>query len=118
MTGIIKAPVAGGGGSSTASSIINTPAGNILATDVQAALNELDAEKQGVLVSATNIKTINGISILGTGNIDVAGGASSAAATVFTPTGSIAATDVQSAIAELDADMGNITTALAAILGA
>jgi hypothetical protein len=38
-------------------------------------LNELDAEKQGVLVSATNIKTINGISILGTGNIDVAGGA-------------------------------------------
>jgi hypothetical protein len=37
--------VAVGGGSPTASSVTNTPAGNISATNVQAALNELDTEK-------------------------------------------------------------------------
>lgn len=49
----------------------NTPAGNIAATTVQAALNELDTEKQAVLVSGTNIKTINSNSLLGSGNINV-----------------------------------------------
>lgn len=33
-------------GDYTASNITNVPAGNIVATDVQAALNELDTEKQ------------------------------------------------------------------------
>jgi hypothetical protein len=36
---------AAGGGSPTASSVTNTPAGNISATNVQVALNELDTEK-------------------------------------------------------------------------
>lgn len=61
----------------TASSVTNVPAGNIAATNVQAALNELDIEKQATLVSGTNIKTINSQSILGSGNLVVAGGGSS-----------------------------------------
>ena len=38
-----------------ASSIVNTPAGNIAATTVQAALNELDSEKQVAITSATDL---------------------------------------------------------------
>jgi len=58
----------------TASAITNTPAGNIAAVTVQAALNELDTEKQAVLVSGTNIKTINGESLLGSGDIVIEAG--------------------------------------------
>ena len=41
----------------TASAVINTPSGNIAATDVQSALNELDAEKQSNIsgASLTNV---------------------------------------------------------------
>lgn len=49
--------------------ISNTPAGTIAATTVQAALNELDTEKQVTLVSGTSIKTIDGVSLLGSGDI-------------------------------------------------
>ncbi len=49
--------------------ISNTPAGTIAATTVQAALNELDTDKQATLVSGTNIKTIDGTSLLGSGDI-------------------------------------------------
>lgn len=52
-----------------ASAIIFTPTGNIAATDVQAAIAELDTEKQAALVSGTNIKTVNNVSLLGSGNI-------------------------------------------------
>ncbi len=38
-----------------ASAISNTPSGNIAATDVQAAINELDAEKLGTAGDATNL---------------------------------------------------------------
>jgi len=38
------------------------------------ALNELNESKQDTLVSGTNIKTINNVSILGSGNIDIQGG--------------------------------------------
>jgi hypothetical protein len=41
-------------------------------TDLQTALND----KQATLVSATNIKTINGVSILGSGDLVVGGGSS------------------------------------------
>ena len=54
-----------------ASAISNVPAGNIAATTVQAAIDELDSEKQATLVSGTNIKTINSISLLGAGNITI-----------------------------------------------
>ena len=39
-----------------------------------AALNDLEVNKQDTLISGENIKTINNISILGTGNITVGGG--------------------------------------------
>jgi len=58
-----------GAAASGASSITNTPAGGIAATDVQAAINELDTEKQATLIPGTNIKTVNGTSLLGTGDI-------------------------------------------------
>jgi hypothetical protein len=57
--------------SGVASSISNTPAGNISATNVQAAINELDSEKQANLVSGTTIKTVNSTSLLGSGDVAV-----------------------------------------------
>lgn len=65
-------------------SIGNTAAGNIAATNVQAAINELDSEKQALLVSATNIKTINGSSILGSGDLTISSGSSLTTTTVGT----------------------------------
>lgn len=59
----IPAPVSGGGGAWGA--VTGTLADQ---TDLQAALDA----KQVVLVSATNIKTINGASILGSGDMSVA----------------------------------------------
>lgn len=67
--------------------IVNVPAGNIAATDVQAAINELDAEKLGVsatAASATQLATGRTIAITGdltytspsfngTGNVTAAG---------------------------------------------
>ena len=61
-------------GSTLASNVIFSPAGNIASTNVQNALIELDSEKQEVLVSGTNIKTINGASVLGSGDIVITGG--------------------------------------------
>lgn len=37
-------------------------------------INELVDDKQDTLVSGTNIKTINNISLLGSGNISISGG--------------------------------------------
>lgn len=56
-----------------ASVISNTPAGGIVATTVQAAIDELDTEKQTTLISGTNIKTINSQTLLGSGDISLAG---------------------------------------------
>lgn len=58
-------------GDYSASQITNIPAGNISAITVQAAINELDSEKQALLVSGTNIKTHKGKSILGSGELYV-----------------------------------------------
>ena len=69
--------------------------------------------KQATLVSGTNIKTINGTSVLGSGDIVVSAGSDdqTAAEVPFTPTGSIAATNVQSAIAELDSEKASTSHA-------
>lgn len=64
---------------------------NQLETDVNAELNK----KQDTLVSGTNIKTINGNSVLGSGNINIKDGATpviSATATVDNNTGTPAVT--------------------------
>ena len=39
-------------------------------------VNEIIDDKQDTLVSGTNIKTINGTSLLGSGNIEIQGGGS------------------------------------------
>jgi len=46
-------------GGSTASDVANTPAGNIGATDVQGAINELDTEKENVSNKATDFSVLN-----------------------------------------------------------
>lgn len=66
-----------------ASTIWFTPAGTVAATNVQAAIEELDADIQGLADSDDQ----------------------TAAEVPFTPAGTVAATDVQSAIEELDADI-------------
>lgn len=72
--------IASGGGTVAASEVVVTPVGNISSTDVQAALQELDAEKLG------------------------AGSTFSATSVTNTPAGNIAATDVQAALNELDTE--------------
>ena len=91
-------------GPNGAASIGYMPAGGLSSINVQTALVELDSEKQNKLVSGTNIKTINGSSILGSGNIAISGGASDASSVTFAPVGNIASTSVQAAIAELDSE--------------
>lgn len=95
------------GGAATAASVTFTPTGGLSSTNVQTALVELDSEKQVTLVSGTNIKTINGSSILGSGDIAISGGASGASSVTFAPVGNIASTSVQAAIAELDSEKQN-----------
>ncbi len=72
-----------GAASTTATGVTFTPTGGIAATNVQAALAELDSEK-----------------------VSIAGGAT---AVSFTPTGDIAATNVQAALAELDTEKLNVS---------
>lgn len=69
---------------SEASGIIFSPAGNISSMNVQDALQELDTEKQAILVSGTNIKTVNSNSIIGPGNISVGTVTSVSALTIGT----------------------------------
>lgn len=55
-----KAPKSAFGSSTVAASAVSfTPAGNILATDVQAAIQELDTEKERLANKATDFSTIN-----------------------------------------------------------
>jgi hypothetical protein len=54
-----------------ASSVTFNPSGNIAATNVQSALEEVDSEKQAVLVSGTTIKTVNSTTLLGSGDVAV-----------------------------------------------
>lgn len=58
-------------GDYNAAHITNTPAGNIAATNVQSALNELDTEKQSIASLATDVRaiTLSGLSIASSGII-------------------------------------------------
>jgi hypothetical protein len=81
--------------SGVASSVAVTPAGNIASTNVQTALQELDGEKQPNLVSGTNIKTLKGVSLLGSGEVgSVVVGQSSDTGSADIPTGTTAQRDV------------------------
>lgn len=104
-------------GAHAASAISSTPAGSLSATNVQDALNELDTEKAplaspaltGVPTVPTAAASTNTTQAASTafvqqeinGHTGDAAGAHAASAISFTPVGSIAASDVQAAIAEL-----------------
>ena len=75
----------------TAADVANVPAGTVAGATVQAAINELDTEKQAALVSGTNIKTINGSTLLGSGDLVVGALGYAAEATISTPTATGAA---------------------------
>jgi hypothetical protein len=76
-----------------ASAISNVPAGSIAATDVQAAINELDGDIQGHIGDATDAHDASAIS-----NV---------------PSGNLAATDVQGALNELQSDVDTRATSSA-----
>lgn len=69
-----RALISNSSGKVAVSSITSTKLGYLtdVTSNIQAQLNN----KQATLVSGTNIKTINGTSILGSGNISISGGAS------------------------------------------
>ena len=87
-----------GSGAGTASGITFTPAGNIAATNVQAAIVELDNEKEPVIAAGTTAQYWRGDKSWQT--LPTGGG--TAASVTFTPAGNIAATNVQAALVELD----------------
>ena len=97
------------GANATATDIVNTPAGSIAATTVQAAINELDSEaihKSGA-ENITGIKTfISQPSGITAGSI------------VNVPSGSIASTNLQSAINELGSEKISLGDVVSQLYGA
>ena len=89
--------VAAASNAHAASAISFTPTGQISSNTVQAALAELDTEK-ATTGSVTTVQTNL------TNHISNAAGAHAASAISFAPTGNIAATTVQAALAELDTE--------------
>lgn len=97
-----------------ASEVTSTPAGNLIATDVQAALNELDTEKAALAGAAftgaiTTTSTFDGrdVAVDGTKLDTIETSAKddqTAAEVVSTPAGDLVATDVQAALNELDTE--------------
>jgi hypothetical protein len=97
-TGIVTAQ----SGDYNAGQITNTPSGNLAATDVQAALNELQSDVDG---RATTTALTDHINDLTDAHLGTAIG--------NTPSGNLAATNVQAALNELQSDVdGRATTAL------
>jgi microcystin-dependent protein len=105
----------------TAASVAFVPSGTIVATNVQAAIQELDSETQTALGTKAAlgdaIPTMNGTADPGFATVASRGdhvhptdtsraptSAKTAVGTSFTPVGTISATDVQAAIAELDSE--------------
>jgi sulfur carrier protein ThiS len=96
----------------TGSIVTNTPAGNISATTVQAAINELDTEKTtlAAAVAAAPVQSVFGR----TGAVVAKTSAPfdyTAAYVTNVPAGNIAAADVQAAINELDTEKVDSTGA-------
>lgn len=97
-----KGVVISANGDYTASQVTNIPAGNIVATTVQAAINELDTQIDDSNTALTN-------------HLNDTVDAHDASAISNVPAGTIAATDVQAALNELDSDIeGHINDTTAA----
>ena len=95
-------------GTSTAADIANVPAGNIAATDVQAALNELDTEKQPISGKLTDIAALavtDSNIIVGNGTTWVAESGATARASLGINTG----TDIAEGLLELATSAETIT---------
>lgn len=75
VTAWVDLPFMAGGGSEPVDAYTKAETDDLLAT--KANVTDLST-KQDTLVSGTNIKTINGVTLLGEGNIDVSGGAGGA----------------------------------------
>jgi hypothetical protein len=75
-TGTLAWSTVSAGGPASAASVTTVPAGNLVATNVQAALNELDTEKLNISGgTVTGALTINGVSTLGpVTNVKITGG--------------------------------------------
>ena len=72
--------------------------------------------KQDTLVSGTSIKTINGASLLGSGDLVISGGVGTDASGIAVASiTNLTATDVQAALAELQLSIDAINTQLAGI---
>jgi len=104
-----------GGAGGTATDIIFTPVGDIAANNVQAALAELSSEKvKKSGDSMTGFLTLHSAPALDlhaatklyvdTAVVGGGGGGGTALGTTFTPAGNIAATNVQAALVEVDAE--------------
>lgn len=89
------------GPSKSATNITVTPTGGISSTNVQAALAELDSEKQ---TAAQVLAALSPYATAITDHIADTSDAHAASAITNTPAGSIAATTVQAAIDELDSE--------------
>lgn len=97
-TGVVTAQ----NGDYTASQVTNVPSGNLAATEVQAALNELQSDVDSRATATALTDHINDVT-----------DAHDASAISSVPSGNLAATDVQAALNELQTDVnGRATTAL------
>ena len=79
--------------------------------------NDLDSEKQDVLVSGENIKTINSQSILGNGDIEISGNVTVDSELSTTSNNPVENKVITNAINEINATIGNINNTLTEING-
>jgi hypothetical protein len=113
-TGVVTAQ----SGDYTASQVTNTPAGTIAATTVQAAINELDGDVVAAQADATqalaDAAAAQADAAAAQADIDNhiadATAAHAASAVSNTPSGNLAATDVQAALNELQSDVDTRAT--------
>lgn len=108
-------------GDYTASQITNVPAGNISATDVQAALNELDSEKGTVtsvaLAAPASILTVSGSPVTTAGTLTLSLATQTANTVWAGPTSGGAATPTFRSLvtADLPAGTGTVTSVAASV---
>jgi len=108
----------GGGSGSTggrASDVSFVPVGDIIAEDVQAALEELDTEKLPIGGKAVDSDLLDGIDSTG---FSLVAHVHNAVEVVNTPAGNISATEVQGALNELDTDLTTHANSVTAHAGA